>query len=275
VSLAVAAETCRASSIACERRSAGSGRAANSRTRRRVIPGASSASPTASVRIATSMSSGAVSLSRKGLVVGDRRLYRYGALPSVGAGLGAVNAVFNWGWGTSVLGLSGAGPVDCFVPAVMFSVLFGPSMDYLVFLVSRIQEDWHQLHHAPEADLAALNGHAVSRNQRAVTAGLANSDRLERGLPRLPVAERADSLAVVAGAESAPTRLALSLDRQSQFFHLKKLSADSLLGRTDSGRAREQGGRERGHGQGLGPAGRGLRPWTSTVLGLNTLGRVG
>src|SRR4029077_21054672 len=68
-------------------------------------------------------------------------------LLSVGAGLGALNAVFNWGWGTSVLGLSGSGPVDSFVPVVMFSVLFGLSMDYLVFLVSRIQEEWHQLHH--------------------------------------------------------------------------------------------------------------------------------
>ena len=68
-------------------------------------------------------------------------------LLSVGAGLGALNAVFHWGWGTSALGLSGAGPVDSFVPVVMFSVLFGLSMDYLVFLVSRIQEEWHQLHH--------------------------------------------------------------------------------------------------------------------------------
>ncbi len=76
-------------------------------------------------------------------------------LLSVGAGLGALNAVFHWGWGSSILGLSGTGPVDAFVPVVMFSVLFGLSMDYLVFLVSRIQEEWHQLHHAPQADLAA------------------------------------------------------------------------------------------------------------------------
>ena len=68
-------------------------------------------------------------------------------LLSVGAGLGALNAVFHWGWGSSVLGLSGTGPVDSFVPVVMFSVLFGLSMDYLVFLVSRIQEEWHGLHH--------------------------------------------------------------------------------------------------------------------------------
>ena len=43
----------------------------------------------------------------------------------------------------------------------MFSVLFGLSMDYLVYLVSRIQEEWHQLHHPPAAHgLAALDGRA-------------------------------------------------------------------------------------------------------------------
>jgi putative drug exporter of the RND superfamily len=102
-------------------------------------------------------------------------------LLSVGAGLGALNAVFHWGWGSSVLGLSGAGPIDVFVPVVMFSVLFGLSMDYLVFLVSRIQEEWHQLHHAPQADLGSLSGRAVRRNHQAVTAGLAGSGRIIGG----------------------------------------------------------------------------------------------
>jgi RND superfamily putative drug exporter len=108
-------------------------------------------------------------------------------LLSVGAGLGALNAVFHWGWGTSILGLSGTGPVDSFVPVVMFSVLFGLSMDYLVFLVSRIQEEWHQLHHAPAAGLnganglAGLGGRGARRNDQAVTAGLANSGRIIAG----------------------------------------------------------------------------------------------
>ena len=68
-------------------------------------------------------------------------------LLSVGAALGALNAVFNWGWGSSLLGLSGTGPIDAFIPVLMFSVLFGLSMDYEVYLVSRIQEEWHHLHH--------------------------------------------------------------------------------------------------------------------------------
>jgi putative drug exporter of the RND superfamily len=101
-------------------------------------------------------------------------------LLSVGAALGALNAVFNWGWGTRVLGLSGTGPIDSFVPVIMFSVLFGLSMDYLVYLVSRIQEEWHQLHHSP-SDLAGLSGRGARRNHQAITVGLASSGRIIAG----------------------------------------------------------------------------------------------
>ncbi len=65
-----------------------------------------------------------------------------------------VNAVFNWGLGKSILGLSGSGPIDAFLPVLMFSVLFGLSMDYEVYLVSRIQEEWRS--HRPTAQPAAL-----------------------------------------------------------------------------------------------------------------------
>jgi putative drug exporter of the RND superfamily len=63
-------------------------------------------------------------------------------LLSVGAALGVMNAVFGWGWGSSMLGISGTAPVEVFLPVIMFSVLFGLSMDYQVFLVSRIHEQW-------------------------------------------------------------------------------------------------------------------------------------
>jgi RND superfamily putative drug exporter len=63
-------------------------------------------------------------------------------LLSVGAALGIMNAVFEWGWGSSILGISRTGPVEVFIPVIMFSVLFGLSMDYEVFLVSRMQEEW-------------------------------------------------------------------------------------------------------------------------------------
>ncbi len=99
-------------------------------------------------------------------------------LLSVGAALGALNAVFNWGWGSSLLRLPGTGPVDAFIPVLLFSVLFGLSMDYEVYLVSRIQEEWHHLHHTHTSALAALNGRASRRNHQAVTIGQAKSGRI-------------------------------------------------------------------------------------------------
>jgi putative drug exporter of the RND superfamily len=63
-------------------------------------------------------------------------------LLSVGAALGIMNAVFEWGWGHSLLRISATAPVEVFVPVIMISILFGLSMDYQVFLVSRIHEEW-------------------------------------------------------------------------------------------------------------------------------------
>ena len=96
-------------------------------------------------------------------------------LLSVGAALGALNAVFNWGWGSSILRLSGTGPIDAFIPVLLFSVLFGLSMDYEVYLVSRIQEEWHHLHHTQASKLTALSGRAARRNHQAITTGQAKS----------------------------------------------------------------------------------------------------
>jgi putative drug exporter of the RND superfamily len=95
-------------------------------------------------------------------------------LLSIGAALGAINAVFNWGWGSSILGLSGTGPVDGFLPVVMFSVLFGLSMDYEVYTVSRIHEEWFHLHHNT-GDLAYQESR---RNHQATTLGQAKSGRI-------------------------------------------------------------------------------------------------
>jgi putative drug exporter of the RND superfamily len=63
-------------------------------------------------------------------------------LLSVGAALGIMNAVFEWGWGASLIGITKTLPVEVFVPSIMFSILFGLSMDYEVFLVSRMHEEW-------------------------------------------------------------------------------------------------------------------------------------
>ncbi len=61
---------------------------------------------------------------------------------SVGASLGILNAVFEWGWGHSLLRISSKVPVEVFLPVILLSILFGLSMDYEVFLVSRMREEW-------------------------------------------------------------------------------------------------------------------------------------
>jgi RND superfamily putative drug exporter len=111
-------------------------------------------------------------------------------LLSVGAALGAMNAVFNWGWGSSLLHLSGTGPIDAFLPVLMFSVLFGLSMDYEVYLISRIAEHWHAPHQhgtgsrvgldplapmTPMAPMAPMAPSAGRRNHLAITTGQAKS----------------------------------------------------------------------------------------------------
>ncbi len=61
---------------------------------------------------------------------------------SICAAYGAVVAVFQWGWGTGTLGVGQTVSIVSFVPMVMFAILFGLSMDYEVFLLSRIREEY-------------------------------------------------------------------------------------------------------------------------------------
>jgi RND superfamily putative drug exporter len=63
-------------------------------------------------------------------------------LLSIGAAYGVVVAVFEWGWGLGLTGADKTGPVESFLPMMLFAVLFGLSMDYEVFLVSRIREEY-------------------------------------------------------------------------------------------------------------------------------------
>ena len=63
-------------------------------------------------------------------------------LLSIGAAYGVMTVVFQWGWGAELLGLDHAMPVSSWMPILLFAVLFGLSMDYEVFLLSRIREDW-------------------------------------------------------------------------------------------------------------------------------------
>ena len=67
-------------------------------------------------------------------------------LLSIGAAYGVVVAVFQWGWGRSLIGVDEAVPIASFVPMMMFAILFGLSMDYEVFILSRIREEYHRGH---------------------------------------------------------------------------------------------------------------------------------
>jgi len=65
-------------------------------------------------------------------------------LLSIGAAYGVIVAVFQWGWFGSVVGITKTAPIDPWVPLMLFTILFGLSMDYEVFLLSRIQEEWRR-----------------------------------------------------------------------------------------------------------------------------------
>ena len=57
-------------------------------------------------------------------------------LLSIGAAYGVIVAVFQWGWGKDLIGVGQAGPIESFLPMMLFAILFGLSMDYEVFLLS-------------------------------------------------------------------------------------------------------------------------------------------
>ena len=63
-------------------------------------------------------------------------------LLSIAAAYGVLVAVFQWGWGASLIGLHSTMPINPFLPLIMFAILFGLSMDYEVFLLSRIREEY-------------------------------------------------------------------------------------------------------------------------------------
>ncbi|MBK5226660.1 MAG: MMPL family transporter, partial [Thermoleophilia bacterium] len=87
---------------------------------------------------------------------------------SIGAAYGVVVAVFQWGWGESLLGLGSTGPIESFVPMMLFAILFGLSMDYEVFLLSRIKEEYDR---SGNNNLAIVRG--LSLTAHVITAAAA------------------------------------------------------------------------------------------------------
>ena len=86
-------------------------------------------------------------------------------LLAAAASFGVLTAFFQWGWGTDAFGLGQAGPVEAFLPVVTLAILFGLSMDYQVFLVSRMNEEW--VHGRPNS-VAVRNGQVETT--RVITA---------------------------------------------------------------------------------------------------------
>ena len=88
-------------------------------------------------------------------------------LLSIGAALGIVVAVFQVGWLGSLFGIAG-GPIFAGLPVIMFAIVFGLSMDYEVFLISRIHEEWT---HGRDSSAAVREG--LIRTGRVITAAAA------------------------------------------------------------------------------------------------------
>ena len=89
-------------------------------------------------------------------------------LLSIGAAYGVVVAIFQWGWGASLIGVETTAPIEAWVPMMLFTILFGLSMDYEIFLLSRIREEYVR---TKDNGLAVANGLAATA--RVITAAAA------------------------------------------------------------------------------------------------------
>ena len=89
-------------------------------------------------------------------------------LLSIGAAYGVLVAVFQWGWGRSLVGVGKEGPIEAWAPMMLFAIVFGLSMDYEVFLLSRIREEYDR---TGDNGLAVADGLAATA--RVITAAAA------------------------------------------------------------------------------------------------------
>ncbi|MCX3289861.1 MMPL family transporter [Streptomyces sp. NEAU-H22] len=83
---------------------------------------------------------------------------------SIAASYGVVVAVFQWGWGGPALGVHGKVPIESYVPMMMFAIVFGLSMDYEIFLLSRVHEAWLRT-----GDAKRSVAHALEITARVIT----------------------------------------------------------------------------------------------------------
>lgn len=89
-------------------------------------------------------------------------------LLSIGAAYGVLVAVFQYGWGASLIGVGKQGPIEAWAPMMLFAILFGLSMDYEVFLLSRIKEEYDNC-----GDNSAAVANGLAATARVITAAAA------------------------------------------------------------------------------------------------------
>jgi RND superfamily putative drug exporter len=89
-------------------------------------------------------------------------------LLSIGAAYGVIVAVFQWGWLGSFFAIGNTGPIDPWIPLMLFTILFGLSMDYEVFLLSRIRDEWRRT-----GDNATAVADGLAATGRVITAAAA------------------------------------------------------------------------------------------------------
>jgi RND superfamily putative drug exporter len=89
-------------------------------------------------------------------------------LLSIGAAYGVIVAIFQWGWVKDAVGIGRPGPIEAWVPMMLFAIVFGLSMDYEVFLLSRIKEEYDVTH-----DNATAVSHGLAKTARLITAAAA------------------------------------------------------------------------------------------------------
>lgn len=86
-------------------------------------------------------------------------------LISIGAAYGVIVAIFQWGWGIGLIGVGKAGPIESWAPMMLFAIVFGLSMDYEVFLLSRVKEEYDRT-----GDNAEAVADGLAATARVITA---------------------------------------------------------------------------------------------------------
>jgi putative drug exporter of the RND superfamily len=89
-------------------------------------------------------------------------------LLSIGAAYGVIVAIFQWGWLKDAVGIAKEGPIEAWVPMMLFAIVFGLSMDYEVFLLSRIKEEYDA-----HGDNSMAVAHGLAKTARLITAAAA------------------------------------------------------------------------------------------------------